>query len=362
MINSMQILFSFIIVIIAWILYSRRWSHKILVDFIIGRYYYRKRKQSEKTYNLLSSTTESKEITIFILSLLFSIFVIVICNSTCYRNLVLTGLDSIVKFTKEYSLTVSILGAFCALWGIYFIVHLKFFISPIVSYSCPANQSTKTFMWYICNRSIFDAVNINIAIFKCKRTSYGILYEDLKLTCPKIAYLTGRLFPKSNKVIVKIRPNQIKIDDIVKHNFDFLEINVTAVHALSNVISVWTTQYNIEDIYYAKVGKDVVVSDRQRLNELPVVIDTLRTNMCKRFMIARKYVAYATLFLSILLAFNLGFMHTTVPEWLGVLNHGAQNGLACVIILFSTMRYLMQLPIVSTLADYKYKLYKVETK
>jgi len=65
-----------------------------------------------------------------------------------------------------------------------------------------------------------------------------------------------------------------------------LEINVTAVHALSNVISVWTTQYNIEDIYYAKVGKDVVVSDRQRLNELPVVIDTLRTNMCMRFMIA----------------------------------------------------------------------------
>lgn len=357
----MQILISLFIVIIAWILYSRRWSHKILVDFINGRHFYRKRDQSKRNYNLLSSTTESKEITIFILSLLFSLFVIVICNSTCFRNLVLTGLDSIVEFTKEYSLTVSILGAFCALWGIYFIVHLKFFISPVVSYSYPANQSRKTFMWYICNRSIFDAVNINVAIFKCKRTPHGILYEDLKLTCPTIAYLTGRLFPKSNKVIVKIRPNQIKIDDIVKHNFDFLEINVTAVHALSNVISVWTTQYNIEDIYYAKVIKDEVVSDRQIFGK-SVVIDTLRTNMCKRFMIARKYVTYATLFLLILLAFNLGFMNTTVPEWLEVLNHGAQNGLACVIILFSTMRYLMQLPIISTLADYKYKLYKVESK
>lgn len=356
----MNILFSCLVIIISWIFYKRKLSRNIFIDYIIGRRFYRKRKQSGRTQNLLSSTTISKEITVFILSLLFSVGVLLVCNCSLFQKLVWKCIESIVPFTHKYPLTVSVLGAFIALWGIYFTVHLKFFISPVVAYNYPANLKKKTFMWYICNRSIFDAVNINVSIFKCKKTQEGVLYEELKLTCPTVAYLTGRIFPKTNKVIVKIVPNKITIDEIVKHSFDFFEINVTAVHALSNVITVWTTQSSIEDVYHAKIGKDVIMSDRKGLEV--VELDTLRVNMCNRFMRSRKIVSYSTLLLLIIVALNLGLEDINIPEWLNILNYGFLNGLACVVMLFSTMRYLMQLPVVSTLADYKYKSYRVETR
>lgn len=362
MIVSMQILVSLFIVLVTWGVYSKKWSKKILVDYTTGRRFYRNRKRSNRLHNFLFSTTGTKEITILVISLLFSCGVLLLCNVTMFRQFVENSIDFISTLTYNHSLIVSILGAFIALWGIYFIVHLKFFIGPTVFYTYPADQDKKTFMWYIENRSIFDAVNINVSVFKCKQTHGGVLYDPLKLTCSTIAYMSGRFFPTSNKILVKLKPREIKIDDIINHNFDFLEINITAVHALSNVVTVWSTKYNIEDIYYAQIQNNVLVSNRAGLKTIE--INTLRTNMCKRFMISRKIVTYSTLLLLVLLILNLGFRNESIslPAWLEMLNCGTRNGLACVIILFSIIRFLMQLPVISTLADAKYKPYRVEIK
>ena len=108
MIVSMQILVSLFIVLVTWGVYSKKWSKKILVDYTTGRRFYRNRKRSNRLHNFLFSTTGSKEITILVISLLFSCGVLLLCNVTLFRQFVENSIDFISTLTYNHSLIVSI--------------------------------------------------------------------------------------------------------------------------------------------------------------------------------------------------------------------------------------------------------------
>ncbi len=268
--------------------------------------------------------------------------------------------NSISGFTTSYPLITTIVGAFVALWLIYILVHVKVYVCPAILYATASNDNGRRhFMWYIENRSIFDAVNMDAAIFKCTRLGdHGIRYDELKLTCSEIKFLTGRWFKGDNKVCLKLKKGQLTCDNVIHHSFSFLEINSTFMHSLSNVITVTPMRYDSNDIYYAKACDESIFTDR---SPLPVIeLNTLRIGMMKRFMMARKYVTYAILLiLSLYLCEYFGLYKT---ELLNDLGYWILEGLAYVVIIFATVRYLMQLSVDSTIADFPYRKYRVNVE
>ena len=353
----MNILVVFIVLLVACNLYRGRFTQGVIMDYVIGRRsYYKKKMRTKWTFEQMRKYLKNNERILLFLSLLFAIYVLLMNYSSYFHELTVAILHNIKFFTKDYPMITTVVGAFIALWCIYLLVHVKAYVCPIVLYSHTSNDNRhRYYNWFIENRSIFDTVNIDASVYKCTRLGgHGVTYKELKLACDHLENMTGR-WSEGNKICVKLQQQQLKLQDVVDGTFDFLEINSSFVHALSNVITVESIRYKVNDIYYAKLMSDKIITDRPPLPK--VELNTLRMRMQKRFMYARKYVTYTIVL--ILLLFLCEAMGLYKTNFLNDMGHWFQEGLAYVLIVFASIRYTMQLQVDSTITDFPYRHYRV---
>ena len=250
----------------------------------------------------------------------------------------------------QYPLITTIIGAFIALLCDYFIIHPKLYVSPNAFYTmdkCKKDngeiEEKEVLKWYIENRSLFDCVDIHIDAYECtcNNNEGDVSMRKVDLRVNEIATMAGRWASNNDKSITVTAPNKSK-DELLKDDFDYIELVVKITHALSRVTKVITQQYYRADIYKGVMEKEKLFSGTNPRARAEIL--TLKAGVQKRFMYARKFASYSMVAIIAMMIIKMVFITDEMLTGTWIFNVVIIS--ACILlILFSLLRVIYKVPV-----------------
>lgn len=279
--------------------------------------------------------------------------------------------DSIIdkihnNLVVRYPLITTIIGAFIALLCDYFIIHPKLYVSPNAFYvkdKCKNEngevEEKEVLKWYIENRSLFDCIDIHIDAYECacNNKEGDLTMKKIKLRVNDISTMAGRWASNNDRAILVTAKDKSK-EELLKDDFDYIEVVVKVTHALSRVTKVITQQYCRADIYNGVMENDKLYSAPNPKARAEIL--TLKAGVQKRFMYARKFASYSMVAIIAMMIIKMAFI--TDEMLTGTLIFNVVIISSCVLlILFSLLRVIYKVPVYTNEENENY-MYRIGYK
>lgn len=249
-----------------------------------------------------------------------------------------------MNLVVQYPLLTTIIGACIALMCDYFLISPKVYVSPNAFYSLELNKKNEEVLrFYVENRSLFDCIDIHVDAYKCccKNSAGDLSLNKIKLSVSDIATMAGRWASNNDKSVI-FSTSSIKKKEILKTDFDCIEIVVKVTHALSRVTKTITQQYYRADMYNGVMENDKLLSITDATIRTEII--TLRDSVQKRFMYARKFAEYS-IFLTFIVILNKIVFETEGIIWFSSFSNILILTGCILSILFSLLRVIYKIPI-----------------
>lgn len=266
----------------------------------------------------------------------------------------------------RYPLITTIMGAFIALLCDYFIIHPKLYVSPNAFYvmdKCKNDEGKveekEVLKWYIENRSLFDCIDIHIDAYECtcNNKEGDLRKKKMKLRVTDISTMAGRWASNNDKAILVAAKEKSKAE-LLKDDFDYIEVVVKVTHALSRVTKVITQQYCRADIYNGVMENEKLYSAPNPKARAEIL--TLKAGVLKRFMYARKFASYSMVVIIAMMIIKMAFITEEMLTGTWIFNVVIIS--ACILlILFSLLRVIYKVPVHTNEENENY-LYRIGYK
>lgn len=274
-----------------------------------------------------------------------------ICNLPIVTEYIINNMHD--NLTAKYPLLTTIVGAFIALLCDYFVVYPKMYVSPNAFFTIQKKdkkdcngqngETEEVLKWYIENRSLFDSIDIHVEAYKCTcfNQKGDIRMEPVEMRVSNISTMAGRWATNHDNAIT-ITAKDVKKEDILSDEFDYIELVVKVTHALSRVTKVITQQYYKADFYNGVMEQEKLYSGPK--NKPRAEILTLKAGVQKRFMYARKFAGYSITAIILIMLAKMVFETNETLLLSSILNVLLVSN-CILLIIFSILRVIYKMSV-----------------
>ncbi len=165
--------------------------------------------------------------------------------------------------------------------------------------------------------------------------------DPVEMRVNDISTMAGR-WASNHDSAITVTAKDVKKEDILKDEFDYIELVVKVTHALSRVTKVITQQYYKGDFYNGVMEQEKLYSGPNNRSRAEIL--TLKAGVQKRFMYARKYAGYSITALILFLLTKMVFETSDTLTLTSILDVLIVS--SCILlILFSFLRAIYKITV-----------------